>query len=204
MDKRLIAIIGAIALGLLLLGRKKLLPSGIIGKIMGLTYQGKSVLDMIKRHARNSNILPSQMVAVIAQESGGKINAYRYEPAFYDRYIKDKEEWKKSPYYKKPKVISASYGLMQLMVPTAIREGFSITSNPEVLYNPNVNLKYGARHLRRLLSQYGNSFEKALQAYNTGKTAEYWSSVGYPTQAARAKKYSDSVMGHYSMAKAMV
>jgi soluble lytic murein transglycosylase-like protein len=78
-------------------------------------------------------------------ESSWKAKAYRYEPVFWEMYMKDKPEWKDCD----PKVVSASYGLMQLMFPTARETGYE--GEAAGLYDPETNINLGAKYLRHLL-----------------------------------------------------
>ena len=114
--------------------------------------------------------------AVAITESSLDPKAYRYEPAFWDRYLKDKPEWKD----KDPKLVSASHGLMQLMWPTATMLGFSGTT-AEDLQDPLTNIMLGAKLIRRLLDKsiaerYSDKFywlsplQIALAQFNGGKT----------------------------------
>ena len=101
--------------------------------------------------------------AIVQVESAGMAHAYRYEPAFWDRYLKD------NPLYNdmNPRRASASYGLMQIMYPVACERGF--TGEPELLFVPAINLQYGCRHLQHLLEWSSGDVERALAAYNGGK-----------------------------------
>ncbi|MDP6559077.1 MAG: transglycosylase SLT domain-containing protein, partial [Candidatus Binatia bacterium] len=69
---------------------------------------------------------------------------------------------------------ASAFGLMQLLVSTAGREArqMGLTAPaPEKLFNPDLNIKLGSRHLKGLLQIYSNSLVKALAAYNAGKNA---------------------------------
>jgi soluble lytic murein transglycosylase-like protein len=85
--------------------------------------------------------------AVAIVESNLNIRAYRFEPAFWENYLKNHPDWKD----KDPAVVSASYGLFQLMWTTAAMLGFNGT--PEDLYNPVYNAELGAKYLRKLLDK---------------------------------------------------
>lgn len=56
-------------------------------------------------------------------------------------------------------------GLMQLMPATARRYGVRDR------FDPDQNIRAGARHLRTLIERYGNDLELALAAYNAGERA---------------------------------
>lgn len=81
--------------------------------------------------------------SIATVESGLNPNAYRYEPAFWEKYLKHHEFWKNED----PKVVSASYGLMQIMFVTAYEAGFP--GKADELYNPVYNVEIGAKILHR-------------------------------------------------------
>jgi len=60
------------------------------------------------------------VAAVVEQESSGWASAFRYEPDFFDRYLKN------NPAYanRNPREVSASYNLMQTMYTTAVEHGY--------------------------------------------------------------------------------
>jgi len=101
--------------------------------------------------------------AVIIQESSGRAAAYRYEPGFYTRYLKDKAEFAGMD----PQRVSASYGLMQIMYPVAYELGFR--QEPEYLFVPQIGLHYAIPHLAGLVLWAGGDMRKAFAAYNGGK-----------------------------------
>ena len=74
--------------------------------------------------------------------------AYRYEPMFWERYLKNHEFWKTHD----PKIVSASYGLFQVIYVTAYENGF--VGQAEDLYNPVFNAQIAgkilAKHLERV------------------------------------------------------
>lgn len=103
--------------------------------------------------------------ALIQVESSFKERAYRFEPAFYDRYIKDNAKYLDHVYYSYPRIISASFGLTQLMYLTAEELGFK-NVDPEILYDPEANIKLGCKFLRKKINLYG--LERGILAYNSG------------------------------------
>ncbi len=65
---------------------------------------------------------------------------------------------------------AAAYGLMQLIVPTAMQvAGETVTAAD--LMDPRLNVQLGTRYLRRLLDRYDGDVPKALAAYNAGEDA---------------------------------
>jgi soluble lytic murein transglycosylase-like protein len=83
-------------------------------------------------------------------------------------------------------------GLMQVMPATAADYG---VDNNTALFDPKTNLKTGTRHLKRLLSKYGNDYGRAIMAYNAGEgTVDRTNSnVTY----RETLDYTESVIGHY-------
>lgn len=109
-----------------------------------------------KQHSVDAKLVE----AIVLQESAGRADAFRYEPGFYDRYLRDNDQYRGQI----PRRIASSYGLMQVMYTTAQMYGFH--SEPEMLFLPNTNLDYGCRHVSTLLKRY--DFVRAIQAYNAG------------------------------------
>lgn len=110
--------------------------------------------------------IPVDLVtAVVWAESSGLTHAYRYEPAFWRRYLEGKPEWDGS----NPARVSASYGLMQVMFPVAVEFGYPRTDPPEHLFVPLVGLEYGCKVLAERIAWAQGHIEAALAAYNGGK-----------------------------------
>ncbi|MFD2113144.1 lytic transglycosylase domain-containing protein [Thiorhodococcus fuscus] len=61
---------------------------------------------------------------------------------------------------------AGAIGLMQLMPATAADYG--VTSS-DALFDPEVNLRTGTRHLKRLLNKYKNDYGRVIMAYNAGE-----------------------------------
>jgi soluble lytic murein transglycosylase-like protein len=102
--------------------------------------------------------------AMVRTESSGKPSAYRFEPKYWERYCA------KHPVFGKgePGRIAASYGLLQVMYPTAYALGFR--GDPEELFVPQRSLLFGVRVMADNLRWSGGHLDAALAAYNGGKT----------------------------------
>lgn len=94
--------------------------------------------------------------------------------------------------------ISASYGLMQVMYPTAletcqgseIREGETVDiKEPEDLYDPRINIFCGVKYLKMKRSAYSD-LRDAVSAYNAGESI--W------THNLANRQYSARVLGYYN------
>lgn len=113
--------------------------------------------------------------ALVEQESGYRFFAYRFEAAFFTRYLASKPEYA----HRNPMEVSASYGLMQTMYTTAVEAGF--TGEPWDLFAPTVSLEFGCRILASNVAWARRSYQglttvaetkiraSALAAYNGGR-----------------------------------
>lgn len=106
---------------------------------------------------------PDLLQAQVLVESSGKTHAYRFEPGFWQRYMKDKPEWDGA----NPERVSASYGLLQIMFPVAKELGYN--DIPEHLFAPVTGLHWGALKLAKLRDWAGGDMAAALASYNGGK-----------------------------------
>jgi soluble lytic murein transglycosylase-like protein len=127
---------------------------------------------LIQEVAAKYTFDPLLIEALVVQESSGNTDAFRFEPDFWNRYLKGKPEWAG----KNPRRVSSSYGLMQVMFPVALERGFPVVLAPESLFIPELGLEWGCKHLTYL-----RTWAKALPvdeatqtlamiaAYNGGK-----------------------------------
>jgi soluble lytic murein transglycosylase-like protein len=124
--------------------------------------------------------LDADMVAaVVEQESNGWASAFRFEPDFWAKYLKNSPTWQD----RLPREVSASYGLMQTMFPVAVEHGF--TGQPWELFAPALSLEFGCRVLAKLLTWAEGNVSKALGAYNAGKGG---------AESTNGRKYAREVM----------
>jgi soluble lytic murein transglycosylase-like protein len=123
--------------------------------------------------------------AVVIAESNGHADAFRFEPAFYERYLKGKPEYAGQI----PRRVASSYGLMQVMYTTAQQYGFS--GHPEILFVPDTGLRYGCLHLRAMLQWADGDLHKAVAAYNGGQAN--WTSDKPQRYATRVLKLLASI-----------
>jgi soluble lytic murein transglycosylase-like protein len=111
-------------------------------------------------------LTPQWIEAVVRAESSGQPHAYRFEPRYWDRYCKDHPVFGQG----EPFRIAASYGLMQVMYPTAYALGYR--GDPEGLFIPQQSLLYGVKTLASNLAWSKGHLPAALAAYNGGKTKD--------------------------------
>jgi len=125
--------------------------------------------QIVRGHARNYDLDPALLAAVIYQESKFKADA---------------------------KSSSGAIGLMQLLPDTA--EGIALHtggSRFEVsdLYDPEINVRYGSWYLRHLLQKYHDE-RTALAAYNAGQdNVDRWLAAGGEIAFAETRHYVDRV-----------
>jgi soluble lytic murein transglycosylase-like protein len=118
---------------------------------------------LAKKAADELKVPQALVESWIIQESGGRPYAYRFEPAFWERYLKGKPEWADLDRDR----VSASYGLLQIMFPTARQYGFK--GQPEELFVPETNVEIACKIFKNLLEWSEGDIPKALAAYNGGK-----------------------------------
>jgi soluble lytic murein transglycosylase len=120
---------------------------------------------IVRAHARNYDLEPALLAAVIYAESKFHADA---------------------------RSSSGAIGLMQLQPATA--EGIALHTGGskfkvDDLYNPEINIRYGSWYLRHLLDRYGN-VRTALAAYNAGQhQVDVWRSEGKGIQFAETRHY---------------
>ncbi|HWJ45310.1 MAG TPA: lytic transglycosylase domain-containing protein [Gaiellaceae bacterium] len=120
---------------------------------------------IVRGHAQNYDLDPALLAAVIYQESKFKANA---------------------------RSRSGAVGLMQLLPDTA--KGIALHTGGSKfrvadLYNPEINIRYGAWYLRHLLQKYGDE-RMALAAYNAGqRNVDRWRSNGGGIEFAETRAY---------------
>lgn len=131
--------------------------------------------------------------AVAIVESALDVRAYRHEPMFWERYLKLQDAWKD----KDPKVISSSYGLMQVMFTTAWQLGFR--GQAEDLYNPVINVELGTKLIRQLLDRIGSSTNINLWPLDIALARLHGGSRGNPRVDGllRSQMYVDKVKVTY-------
>jgi soluble lytic murein transglycosylase len=126
--------------------------------------------SIVTAHARNYSLDAALLAAVIYTES---------------RFEADAES------------SAGAIGLMQLLPDTAkgiaLRTGgggFVVAD----LYNPEINVRYGAWYLRNLLGRYGN-VRTALAAYHAGQgNVDSWRERGVGIQFPETRAYVDKVV----------
>ena len=125
--------------------------------------------DIVRAHAADNRLDAALVAAVIYEES-------RFRPH--------------------ARSAAGAMGLMQIRPATArtiaLRTG-GTTFRVSDLYDPEINVSYGAWYLRRLIDKYGDE-RLALAAYNAGETAvDRWLREGEGIAATGVRGYVDGV-----------
>jgi soluble lytic murein transglycosylase len=125
--------------------------------------------EYVRVHAREHGLDPALLAAVIYQESKFQADAQSS---------------------------SGAIGLMQLTPQTArgiaIRTGGGAFRTSD-LYNPEINIRYGAWYLGNLYRKY-HSDRLVLAAYNAGQgNVDRWRAKGEPIQFSETKAYVERV-----------
>ena len=121
--------------------------------------------QIVRGHARHYDLDAALLAAVIYQESKFHTNAHSK---------------------------SGAIGLMQLLPRTA--EGIALHTGGTAfrvddLYDPEINVRYGAWYLRHLVDKYGDE-ETALAAYNAGQdNVDRWRAAGRGIAFAETRAY---------------
>ena len=124
---------------------------------------------IVRGHAHHYDLDPALLAAVIYQES--KFNAGARSK-------------------------SGAIGLMQLLPNTA--EGIAVHTGGNAfrvhdLYDPEINVRYGAWYLHHLMQKYGDE-RTALAAYNAGQeNVDRWRSAGVGVQFSETRAYVNRV-----------
>ena len=125
----------------------------------------------VDRAARQHGLPIALVRAVVEVESGGNPLSIRYEPGFFDRYVRD---LKISPVYpcslQTERVARAtSWGLMQIMGQKARELGYAEPFLSR-LCEPDFGLEYGCRFLAALAKLHLDrlGYAGVVAAYNAG------------------------------------
>ncbi len=143
-------------------------------------------LLLMREYARNGAYGKSVSIANQFPAFSDELQRYRYPLAYWEKIHKLAEERELDPYLVlalirqeslfDPKALSpaSAFGLMQLLPSTAARTAKQMglaSPQPEKLFDPDLNLMLGTRHLKDLLERYSNNPVKAIAAYNAGENA---------------------------------
>ena len=127
---------------------------------------------LVKETSLRHGLPPGLVRSVVAVESGGNAWAIRYEPAFFERYVKpDASVRPVSPCSAETekRARATSWGLMQVMGATARGLGFEGAYLSQ-LCDPATGLDLGCKLLARLRDKHkaAHGWAGVVAAYNAG------------------------------------
>jgi soluble lytic murein transglycosylase-like protein len=147
------------------------------------------LVSLARAAAAAHQLYPELICAICEQESAWNPWAIRYEPAFYEKYIRplvDSGRIAPSPGTSaatESRARAFSWGLMQVMGQVAREHGFAGASLAQ-LCDPAIGLDVGCRVFAAKLAAAEGNVTRALLLWNGGANREYSVEV-----LARAEKY---------------
>jgi len=132
---------------------------------------------LIKQVAEKHGLHPDLVEGIVLQESAGNTDAFRFEPDFWNRYLKTNPKYR----HLNPRRVSSSYGLMQVMYCRLLEDKIAANDawEPELLFIPENGLDIGCAFFKELLTWAEGLtlpadkpitfIEVALAAYNGGR-----------------------------------
>ena len=139
------------------------------------------MINIARTTAQDEGLFPELVCAVIEQESSWNPFSIRYEPAFFEHYVKPIMDTTTIS-ITEAQARAFSWGLMQTMGQTVRELGF--IGNMASLCDPPVGILWGCKVLGHKLAMAEGNTEKALLLYNGGGNLQY------PAQVlARMEKY---------------
>ena len=124
-------------------------------------------VPLIKRISVEKSVPASLIAAVIIAESGGRKYAAQYQPGY--QHVHDPSSFARELGITSITEIvhqRTSVGLMQIMFATA--RGMGYRGHYAPFYDPEINIRYGAEYLKRLIFLHGNMLD-AISSYNQGQ-----------------------------------
>lgn len=143
-------------------------PARALRRVPPPPHGGQTVLDLVDAAAAWAGLDPKLVHAIVRAESSYRADGFRHEPGYYRRHVEGNDDLVDLPWYGEPRRISSSYGLCQLMYPTALAVGYPRWLPPELLFTPHINVRLGATLMRQLVDKYADTRD-VLAAYNSGR-----------------------------------
>lgn len=130
-----------------------------------------AMIALAREKAIKYGIDEALVCSIVEQESDWNEWAIRYEPGFYEHYVKpmlDNGQIGKT----EATARATSWGLMQTMGEVARERGFA---EPflSALCDPENSLEIGCKHFSALMGKVNNNIDSALLRWNGGGTPNY-------------------------------
>lgn len=117
---------------------------------MKLRTRYKSLIDV---WATKHDLDPLLVEAVVVQESGGNTDFFRFDPTYWNRWMKGRPESQGM----NPRRVSSCYGLMGVHYARVLHKPLTVHAPcPEVLFMPEVGLDVGCDFLAQQLTWAGS------------------------------------------------
>jgi soluble lytic murein transglycosylase-like protein len=136
------------------------------------------MVAVVKLSAAAAQLDEAVMCAVAEQESEWNPWAYRYEPAFYTKYVAPQKLSPTESYGR-----STSWGLLQTMGQSIRELGYA--GDLPALCDPATGVEWGCKLFVVKLGHAGGNYDEALQLWNGGSNPNYAAQV-----MARVANYS--------------
>lgn len=161
-------------------------------KMLKMAIQKKKIAKYILKYAKEYELIPKIVAGVVWQESKGDHFAVRFEPLFYEKYIKNKPLTGYVPKSGIPTeeterhLRSYSFGLMQIMGATARDFGYSAQYLTQ-LVRAKDNIRVGCLILKTYIDRAG-SIKGGLLRYNGGGDPSYPDKIMIASQSHFARE----------------
>lgn len=129
------------------------------------------LIALAKKSALKYGLDGNLVCAVVEQESGWNPWAIRYEPGFYDRYVRPRVERGILRDLTEARARAFSWGLMQVMGETAREAGLS--GHIASLCDPEIGIEIGCHVLSEKFADAQGNVKDALLAWNGGGNPMY-------------------------------
>ena len=124
------------------------------------------LLPLVQQVAATYHLPADLLRAQVQVESSGDPFAFRYEHAYFVRYLRHQPDVRGARF---GPLAACSFGLLQILLETALEIGF--TGVPQDLFTDRIGLTWGAIYLRKCWDTAGGTLDvypKALARYNAG------------------------------------
>lgn len=146
-----------------------------------MAFIKEELVVLARQLATEAGLDPVLVCAVVEQESSWNVNAIRFEPAFYTRYVQSQVGLSRTEGINR----AQSWGLMQVMGQVAREFHWSGTYFTELCSDPEQAIRLGCKVLKSKLATHPELVEAGLLRYNGGSDPDYGKKV-----LARMKNYA--------------
>ena len=120
--------------------------------------------SLVSEYANQFSLPEDMLMKQIKVESSWDEYAFRYEADYFERYIRKNVHAKGFAF---GPLAACSYGLLQIMLETAIEVGFN--GQPYELFDSRTGLYWGCRKMRSIYDKFPDSYNQVLAIYNGGE-----------------------------------